>query len=129
MKIISFLLVILSGITPAFSQAALDPGFKTLLELALDPKSHDGRIVTIRCAATHADLTSTLCPVYNDAGAGIGVISAMLNKLDVPTRRRLVQNCTGTSPTKQCVLDMTASVESQHGILLRPTTATWVDFQ
>lgn len=115
--------------SPVVAQGALDQGFKTLLELALDPKSHDGKTVTIRCAATNASLISTMCPVYNDAGKGVGIISAMLDGLDVSARRRLVQDCTGSAPSKKCVVDMTAVVDARNGVLLRPTAAAWVDVQ
>jgi hypothetical protein len=111
------------------SANTLHQNFMTLFEVAVSPKEYDKKDVTIRCAIVNANLGSAQCVVFNPSGQGIGYAVLDLQNVAVETKKRIVSTCTGSTPAKNCVGDISAKVDGRFGPRFTDPVVTWVEVQ
>lgn len=122
----TMIVAVFSGLLVTASPA-MDAGLITLFEVALDPKAYEDKVVRVRCSVVSANLTRSSCPVWNRRGAQVGLTTLWHEDLDVTTRRRLAEDCSGGQPMKVCVVDFSSKVDARYGgVTFRPAAVEWV---
>ena len=104
----------------------LQAGARSAFALATDPAGHVGKQVTFTCLMTHSNIDTVICPVFNEAGAGVGGFPLWIREQPSEVRRRAANQCTDQAMPPACAAIVTAKLGQGVGLVFSDVRVEFV---